>query len=338
MTIPQSPSRKRFSWFAPEKAFPTEYELLTVGHQTTPEEWLHVDWPVRFDDGRAPFVKESTILQCADWKAFRDPAALMQRDHVAEAHLQGQALAGLLRELLQQGTLSRINPAWRDSVLGTYYAAWPFVEYGQFLALSYAVRETLAGTLTFGFAFQASDKLRHSQDIVHYLAALQQADPGFSDAAAREAWMQDPALVPLRENLERIINLRDWAEILVAANLVLEPLVGELFKSELLARHAALHGDPVLPFIMSGNGADSRRHRQFAERFVQFVAADATHGSANRQIVDRWFDKWIPQSEAAAKAFRPIFELSDLNVEPFDECYDRVRSRHQQLLADLKNE
>ncbi len=36
-----------------------------------------------------------------------------------------------------------LSPAWRDQVLGTYYAAWPFVEYGEFLCLSYAVREAL---------------------------------------------------------------------------------------------------------------------------------------------------------------------------------------------------
>lgn len=333
---PSFESHRRFTWLTPEKSFPTEYEMLTVGLESSPEEWMHGDWPVRFDDGRAPFIQDSTALKCENWKGFRDPAKLTQRHFVARTNQQEETLASLIHESIEQSLLSQLNPVWRDSILGRYYAAWPFVEHGQFLALSYAVREALAGTLTFGLAFQISDKLRHSQNIVHYLLALEESVASFSDREARTAWMSDPALVPLRETLEQIIQSRDWGEILIAINLVLEPLAGELFKSELLARHAALHGDPISPVILAAAGADARRHRRFAVQFVRFVLADSQHGEANRNVVRHWFDRWVPLSETAAVALRPVFEFKGLIVEPFDDCYNRIRCRHQELLSELQ--
>ncbi len=330
---PSFESHRHFIWFDPEKAFPSEYESLTIGQQSHPDEWMHVDWPIRFEDGRGPFAEESTALRSENWKAFRDPAGLLQRAHVAATNHQEQALASLMAECLSQNLLSRMNPVWRDRVLGTFYAAWPFVEHGQFLALSYAVREAFAAALTFGISYQISDKLRHSQDIVHYVEVLREAVPGFSDEKAQSAWMNDNALVPLRENLERIVHSRDWGEILIAIHLVLEPLAGELFKSELLARHAALHGDPISAVILANAGADRRRHQEFTGQFVKFLLADPQHGDDNRDVVQAWLDRWVPVSREAAAAFRPIFELEGLSLEPFDESYNRVLARHQQIMA-----
>ena len=109
-------------------------------------------------------------------------------------------------------------------MLSRYYAAWPFVEYGLFLALCYAVREALGDTIAYSIAFQARDRMRHLQDIVHLMFDLAEAREGFTDGGARDAWMTDPVLVPSRENIERIVSCRDWFETVVAVNLVFEPM------------------------------------------------------------------------------------------------------------------
>ncbi len=199
MTAASLTGNRQFMWFKPAGRRATQYEAYSVGQQSSPAQWLHVDWPLRFDDGRAPWVAESTALRSAHWGDFRDPTQMWQRPYVAQHNMQEQAIAALVPEALRDSLVDSLVPAWRDRVLGTYYAAWPFVEYGQFLCLCYAVREALSDTLTFSLAFEVSDKLRHSQDIVHFLLTLTEACPGFSDSGARSAWMSDPALVPLRE-------------------------------------------------------------------------------------------------------------------------------------------
>ena len=72
-------------------------------------------------------------------------------------------------------------------MLSRYYAAWPFVEYGLFLALCYAVREALGDTIAFSIAFQAGDLMRHLQDIVHLM---------FDLAEAREGLLRGPGRGP----------------------------------------------------------------------------------------------------------------------------------------------
>jgi Methane/Phenol/Alkene Hydroxylase len=334
---PQGPleGHRSFTWFRPQKRRPTEYESNTVGLQSGSSGWLHVGWPLRFDDGRPPFTTASTALRCSHWQDFRDPSQLWQRPYVARLNREEQTLDTLTGEALRNGLAQAMNPAWRDQVLGKYYAAWPFVEYGECLALCYAVREALADTITFAVAFEASDKMRHHQDIVHLIFELQEAFPGFTDAAARPAWLNDPVFSPLRENVERIVALKDWAEILVAINLVLEPLVGELFKTELLARNAARNGDPVTPMLLAGARRDSRRHRETTQELVRLVNADPEHGRENQQTLRDWLKRWQPLSERAALALRPVFESAGIAAEPWEACWDRVGAQEQSIVKEL---
>jgi len=85
------------------------------------------------------------------------------------------------------------------------------------------VREALGDTIAFSIAFQVGDRMRHLQDIVHLMFDLADTREGLTDAGARDAWMTDPVLVPVRENIERIVSRRDWFEVVVAVSLVFEP-------------------------------------------------------------------------------------------------------------------
>lgn len=326
---------RQFTWFQPAGRRPTQYEAYTVGQQSNPAEWLHVDWPVRFEDGRAPWVSDSTALRCTRWADFRDPTQTWLRPFVVEHNIQEQALATFGSEVLREHLGSAITPAWRDTILATFYAAWPFVEYGEFLSLSYAVREALADTITMSLAFEVSDKLRHGQDIVHYLLALAEAHPGFSDAGARAAWMTHPALVPLREMIERIYSLNDWAEMVVALNLVLEPLAGELFKTELLSALAPLNGDAVTPMILAGVRRDHRRHVAATQALVRLAISDAQFGAANREVVRGWVASWTPDARAATDALATLFDVEGIRTVPAAPALERVITRQQQIVEGL---
>jgi methane monooxygenase component A beta chain/propane monooxygenase small subunit len=332
-TTPFLDGNRRFAWFEPaKKNAPSEYENYTLGQQSSPERLLHVDWPVRFDDGRAPFTESSTAIRCTNWEAYRDPAQTWQRPYVAGINHEQQTLGRLLESALGDDVAASINPVWSREVLGKYFAAWPFVEYGQFLALCYAVREALAETITFALAFEAADKMRYSQNIVGLILQLGESLPGYSDAEARNAWMNDPVLVPLRENVELIFSSNDWMEIVVAIDLVLEPIAGALVKSEFLARNASYNGDPATPLILASERADARRHLDGALALVAMVCADATHGADNRALVQSWLNKWTPITERAAHALKGLFEIKGITAAPFAPCLERVRVHQRAAL------
>ena len=68
-------------------------------------------------------------------------------------------------------------------------------------------------------------------------------------AAAREAFLRDPAWQPTRRYLERLAATADWGEVIVAANLCFEPVVGTLIRRELGMRAAPAGGDTVTPVL-----------------------------------------------------------------------------------------
>ena len=143
VVTPPFEGHRTFTWFTPRRRAATEYELYTVGQQSDPGQWLKVGWPIRFDDGREPYTASSTAIGCGNWPGYRDPAGLWQRPYVASANHTEQALARLIPAALSAGLGSSIDADWLDPVLSRYYAAWPFVDYGLFMALCYAVREAL---------------------------------------------------------------------------------------------------------------------------------------------------------------------------------------------------
>ena len=252
---------------------------------------------------------------------------------MASINHEQQTLGRLLESTLSEGLAERINPVWLREVLGKYFAVWTFVEYGGFLALCYAVREALADTLTFSLAFEAADKMRYAQNIVGLILQLGEVVPGYSDAQAKQAWMKDLMLVPLRETLELISSSSDWVEIIVAIDLVLEPIIGTLVKSEFLARSAPYNGDPATPLILASERADAARHLECATTLINVVCADADHGAENRKTVRGWLDKWTAKTEQAAKAFKGMFELKGVVAEPFEPCLERARA-HQHLALE----
>ena len=100
MATPPFGGHRTFIWFTPRRRAATEYELYTVGQQSDPAQWLHVGWPIRFDDGREPYTASSTAIGCGNWPGYRDPAGLWQRPYVASANHTEQANMPLSSALL----------------------------------------------------------------------------------------------------------------------------------------------------------------------------------------------------------------------------------------------
>jgi len=332
---PRAIGYRRFTWFTPAGRHPTDYENLTVGQQSSPAEWLHVGWPVHFDDGRDPFTEDSTKIRSSRWRDWRDPFQVWQRPYVQSTNFEEQALERLTPVALDTG-VGAINETWLREVLGKYYAAWPFAEYGLFLSLCYAAREALADTVIFATAFEATDKLRHQQDIVRLILDIGDRDAEFSDAGARDAWMSDPVLVPVRENIERIFSLFDWAEILVAINLVFEPLAGRLVKDEFVARNAPHNGDPLTPVLLAAARRDTARHLETTRSLVDFLTSDPQFGDGNREVIAGWIERWSAESGRAATAAAGLFEMDGISLHNSGpEALQQVTADHSKLITSL---
>lgn len=326
---------RTFIWFTPERRKPTEYELYTVGQQSAPGHWLDVGWPVHFDNGAPPWSDASSAVRTTLWARYRDPNRTWQRPYVSTNNQDEQALGRLLPILVKVSSSapSMLDPTWSTEILGRTYAAWPFVEYGLFRALAYAVREARSDTIEFATVFQAVDRVRLVQDVVLHLDLLQEELPGFTDADAREAWMSDPSLVPIREVVEHLVASTDWVEILLVISLVFEPIVGRLAKVELFSHRAPAFGDGVTPAVMAQSVATADRAASAARALVELVVSDPEHGAANAALIRGWLRSWQPRCEKAARALAGALTTSGVDEQGVEDALARVLAHHRDLVA-----
>jgi methane monooxygenase component A beta chain/propane monooxygenase small subunit len=270
-------------------------------------------------------------VRSSRWQAFRDPSQTWQRPFVGLTNQEQQALDRLVPVMAQYGTAT-MTPSWTKEILGRAYAAWPFVEYGLFLSLAFAIREAMADTVNFSLVFQSYDRLRALQDIVQHLDVLSETS-AFSDEGAREAWMTDPTLVGIRDVIERISASHDWVEVTFVIGLVFDPLVGHLAKAELFAGRAALAGDAISPLVMAGAIRDNVRHVSTTQALVKTVCADPETGAANAEIFRRWNAEWQPLCEAAARSFLPTFTAVGISEQDAEQSLQRALD-HQKKAFD----
>ena len=109
--------------------------------------------------------------------------------------------------------------------------------------------------------------------------------------AHKDAWANDPIWQGVRENVERLTAIRDWAEAFFAATVVFEPLVGELFRSEFVMQVAAPQGDFVTPTLMGAGESDvARDARVVADALFGMLSNDEKHGEENRATMQSWLD------------------------------------------------
>ena len=134
-----------------------------------------------------------------------------------------------------------------------------------------------------------------------------QAALGAGDRALRDGPRAPPRLrVPDRRRARRVPARRargsrrgatssgwppraDWGEVIVAANLCFEPIVGTLIRRELGTRAAAANGDTVTPVLARVATQEWEWARAWTVALVRFLLADEAHGAAQpRAIVDGW--------------------------------------------------
>ncbi|MGH7962225.1 MAG: hypothetical protein ACRERD_10440 [Candidatus Binatia bacterium] len=347
----------------------TDYEELTLHSQWSPYNFAKQGWFNLTNDGRAPWDDNSTRLRCvtvskpeswwyssskvkdkpvvdrrldngveeaavesqSGWYAYRDPGKQWFRPYVEQQATQESMIEEATKGALRLGLYRNVSGTWL-SFLSRYFAAYRYPEYGIFMALSYAQREALSDVVAGPILFQAVDKERHAQAIALHCMELEKAVEGFSDAAAKDVWMDDPVYQPVRRYVEQLLACRDWAEILFAVNLSFEPLVGRLFTNYLIARQGCACGDPVTPIIAETAEADRQRSLASAAELARFVIANVPD---NKGVIEGWLAYWLPQARAAAAGLSVLAQHPQEGSADFQATLETITTEHGRLLSEL---
>ena len=199
-----------------------------------------------------------------------------------------------MRSATEEDLFADFSPEW-IAFLTSQLQVPAFLEHGLWFALATAARDCLSDTVATCVCLQAAHKQRSAQAIVLYAMDLEPLlGAELPMETARAEFLHGEAWQPARRYLERLAATADWGEVLIAANLCFEPIVGTLVRRELGTRAASAHGDTITPVLARAETQEWEWARRWTVELTRFLLADAEHGDANRDVIAGWVRDWLP--------------------------------------------
>jgi propane monooxygenase small subunit len=356
--FPDSTAR-RFNYYVPQKRKQSHYEDVTVEVQPDPRHYLAQGWLYGFSDGRGGYPLEWTALKAwgsdrpvpergpgsggkgYDWPAhgwheFRDP------NEEWELSLY-RYNANVIRQLnqnidaaKQSKAFEQWNPNW-VRFIERHLGAWMHVDHGLGLYLfANANRRAPTNMHNNAISVNSMHLIRSAQDLALYQLTLGEEIEGFDGSAHLQTWNTDPAWQGVRETAERLTAIDDWCEAIFAANIVFQPLVGELFRSRLVQQAAPRNGDFITPTVVGAEEFDfSERDLRYTKAMFTLLTNDREFADHNKRQLNEWLANWVTLSIGAARALQPLWSQPDEKPLRFEDALDATKSRFAGIVTDL---
>ena len=201
--------------------------------------------------------------------------------------------------------------------------AWMHVDHGLGLYLfANANRRAPTNMHNNAISVNSMHRIRSAQDLALYNLTLSEVVDGFNGTAHLETWNEDPAWQGVREVAEQLTGIDDWCEAIFAANVVFEPLVGELFRSHLVMHAAPRNGDFVTPTVVGAEEYDyAERDLRYTRPMFQLLTndrefADQQPGAAHAVDVDLGAARHLGRADPAAAVVAAGGQAAPLRGRP----------------------
>lgn len=298
------PQQKTYWHLLPQRRMPTEYEIVTskllcyTGEGFTGKRF-ELDVPLKDWYRRH---QEESPLRCSSWETFRDPRETTYTKYTELQRDKEIFVDAVLDEIELTGYDARLRPAWLHT-LTRVVAPFRYPGHGFQMIASYIGQMAPSGRIAIAAALQSADEMRRIQRIAYRIRQLQQIYPGVA-ADSRTLWQTDPMWQALREVIEKLLIAYDWAESFVGLNVVLKPLVDELFM-KYLSELALREDDYLLGQIFYSLDEDCQWHRQWTEALVRMAIED---NARNKDTMQVWINRWYPLAARATHTFAVLFD------------------------------
>lgn len=319
---PNAEEPRGFQYFTPAKRRASLYEDVTVDTQPSVHRHVQRGYPLAFDDGSPMWSDDSTLLRSSDWFAFRDPGGEWERTFYQRGATYEKQIEGAVASAASDRLFDDFTPEWVE-YLRTTLQVPSYVEHGLWLATATIARDCLSDTVSHCVAFESALKQRLAQAVVLYGMDLEPHLGPMPIEPAQERFLNDPTWQPVRAYLEKLRATPDWMEVLVAANLCFEPIVGVFLRREIGIRAATANGDSVTSAIFRTGQLEWDWTKAWTSALFTFLLKDEQHAAHNRATLEGWLDDWLPQARAAVAALGGLAEDLPVGID-VDAALERV--------------
>jgi phenol hydroxylase P1 protein len=240
-----------------------------------------------------------TRIVMKDWYSLRDPRQYYYGTYTIARSRQQDGMERSIDFVDKRGLLRDLPNAVREQLI---FALVPLrhVEWGANTHNCYVTAYAWGTAVTQAAMFHTMDRLGIAQYISR-IGLLLDGNSGSSLEHGRELWLHHPAWQPLRRLVERMLVTRDWFEVFVAQNLVLDSLLHPLVFRQFERRMSSQHG-PALSLVSEFMRTWFDESSRWVDATISGAASDSTD---NAELLSRWVTGWL---EAATAAVQPYTE------------------------------
>lgn len=299
-----------------EGKVPSRYQEVMIGVQQ--EEVFH--YRPTWDPEHEVFDADRTAIVMQDFDDLTDPRHYYYGTYVIQRSKQQESLEKNFSMVEKRGLLSALGAGLREKIRKILI---PFrhVEWGANNNNLFIAAYGFGTPMPIAADFQGMDRLGNAQYITRIGLILSGNDPVILDQAKSE-WLDDPMWQPLRKLMEDSFVLKDWFELHLLQNFlldgVLHPLFFQHFDNEVVD-HGGTAFAMVTEFFVEWYGEAVR----WTDHTIKTAAGES---GENRALLMGWRDKWLPEVRNAAL---PLAEniFADRSEGVMDQIISRLETR-----------
>lgn len=286
-----------------QRRVPTEYEIVTsklllnTGEGYTGRRFeLNVPlehWYRQYQQG--------SQLTCNSWEKFSDPRMTTYSKYTGTQMEKESFVDGILEEIETTSYDRELSRQWFE-MFERLGAPFRYPAHAFMMIAAYFAQMAPSGKIVTAATFQAADEARRVERLAYRIRQIQFVLPEFA-SDSKTLWERDSHWQPLREFVERLLITFDWGESFVALNLVLKPMIDELFMKH-LSDLALSQKDHLLGQILYSLNEDCQWHRGWS-RALALTAIE--ENPRNRDVIFSWIEKWRPLAIRAIGALAELF-------------------------------
>ena len=230
------------------------------------------------------FDPRRTKVQMKDWYALKDPRQFYYGAWTI-ARSRQQDAADSSFEMIEERGLAAMIPAELKQLALDVLVPLRHMEWGGNMGNSYMAAYGYGTVITQPCLYHAMDHLAVAQYLTRIGLVLEGPD---ALDTAKAAWMNAEMWQPMRRHVENVLVVRDWFEIFVAQNLVLEGLAYPLIYDYLDGDFSAGGGTAIsmMTRFMSEWSAETTK---WIDAQIKVAAAESPE---NKALLSDWLKQY----------------------------------------------
>ncbi len=232
-----------------------------------------------------------TAIKMTDWYAFKDPRQFYYGTYtLARARMQEKVEGDF--DFVEERDLAESYPAAAKKLALEVLLPLRHAEWGANMNNAAMCAYGYGTAITQPCIFQAMDHLGMAQYLTR--AGLLFGDESGLDSA-KEAWLHDPKWQGLRRYIEDSLVIKDWFELFVAQNLVLDGLLYPLMYQH-FDRVLTAQAGPVMSMLTRFQGEWFAESSKWVNSSIKTASGESAE---NQALLSRWTETYRERALAA---------------------------------------